>query len=208
MIKVVDEKFLCSECNKEFSTAEARDMHKKAKHAEESEEPLLSPERKKQLKKWSIGIGVLALLLVAGFYFFGSSTGGAEDDGSTANIPSGPIHWHPKLKIIINGEDIFIPPGIGLTGEHKPIHTHESDGTLHVENQYPTKKNMRLGYFFEVWDKEFTNECIFTSCTNAGALRMTVNGIENFEFDDYILQEGDKIVIEYTSTSEMNKTRE
>jgi hypothetical protein len=199
------ETFLCSQCNKEFSTAEARDMHKKAKHTEDGEEPTLTHEQKRKIKNWSIGIGVLALLLVAGFYLFGTRAEGGEDaEGleSTADIPSGPIHWHPELTIIIDGQKITIPPGIGLTGGHKPIHTHESDGTLHVENNYPTKKNMRLGYFFEIWDKEFSNECIFTSCTDAGTLRMTVDGVENLEFDDYILQDGDKIVIEYVSNTE------
>ncbi len=195
------EKFLCSDCNKEFATAEARDMHKKAKHTEESEEPLFTTERKIQIRNWSIGIGVLALLLVGGFYLLKAD---AEDSEAKDNgiIPSGPIHWHPELKIFINGDDIFIPTGIGLTGEHKPIHTHESDGTLHVENQYPSKKNMRLGYFFEVWEKEFSEECIFTYCTDVGTLRMTVDDVENNEFDDYILQDGDKIVIEYTSKAE------
>lgn len=214
-----NEKYLCSECNKEFSTAESRDMHKKAKHTEESEEPTLTREQKRKIKNWSIGIGVLALLLVLGFYLFGR---GAEDAdaGNAVNIPSGPIHWHPELKILIDGEEILIPAGIGLTGDHKPLHTHESNGTLHVENQYPTKKNMRLGYFFEVWDKEFSNDCIFTYCTATGTLRMTVDGVEKLEFDDYILQDGDKIVIEYTSkkedtvntenasTSETNETRD
>lgn len=201
--EMMEEKYLCSECNKEFSTTEARDMHKKAKHTEESEESTWTAEQKRKIKKWSMSIGVLVLLVIFGFYLFGR---GAEDEdvGTAANIPSGPIHWHPELKIIIDGENILIPPNIGLIGGEKPVHTHESNGTIHIENRYPSKNNMRLGYFFEIWEKEFSDECIFLYCTDNGTVRMAVNGIENIEFDDYILQDGDKIVIEYTSNTAAN----
>lgn len=148
-----------------------------------------------KIRNWCITISVLVLFVLGLFYLLRA---GSETD---AKIPNGPLHWHPELTIIIDGEKILIPAGIGLTGVHKPLHTHEPNGTIHVENQYPTKKNMRLGYFFEIWEKEFSNECIFTYCTNTGTLHMTVNGVENFEFEDYILQEGDIIVIEYTSFS-------
>ncbi|MEK6868189.1 MAG: hypothetical protein AABX98_05200, partial [Nanoarchaeota archaeon] len=77
--------------------------------------------------------------------------------------------------------------------------THETNGTLHLENNYPSENNMRLGYFFDLWNKEFSSECIFDYCTDKGTLKMTVNGQENNEFENYIMADGDIIVVEYTS---------
>src|SRR3989338_4269795 len=126
-------------------------------------------------------------------------------------VPQQPIHWHHKLKIIIKGEEQFIPPNIGISiGNNidnqisgmrmSPTHTHESDGTIHLENNRPWQKpeTLTLGYFFKVWDKKFSNSCVFEYCNNEnGTLTMAVNGKMNFEFDKYMMRDKDEIVIEY-----------
>ena len=122
----------------------------------------------------------------------------------------GAVHLHPKLTILINGEQVMIPDDIGSrTGKiidtdisgmkMSPTHTHESDGTIHVENNNPSSKpeTLTLGYFFSVWDKPFSSTCIFDYCTDKGTLEMFVNGDANTEFGDYIMQDGDDILIEY-----------
>ena len=128
-----------------------------------------------------------------------------------AGMPQQPIHWHPKLKIIIKGQEQFIPQGIGVNLGNNidnqisgmrmaPTHTHESDGTIHLENNRPWQKpeTLTLGYFFKVWSKNFNNSCIFEYCNGEnGKLTMTVNGEENFEFDRYMMHDKDNIVIEY-----------
>ena len=130
---------------------------------------------------------------------------------NTNGVPQQPIHWHPKLKIIIKGEEQFIPQGIGINiGNNMdneisgmrmaPTHTHESDGTIHLENNRPWQKpeTLTLGYFFKVWGKNFNSSCIFEYCNGEnGHLKMTVNGKENFEFDRYIMHDKDEIIIEY-----------
>ena len=130
---------------------------------------------------------------------------------NTTRVPQQPIHWHPKLKIIIKGEEQFIPQGIGINiGNNMdneisgmrmaPTHTHESDGTIHLENNRPWQKpeTLTLGYFFKVWGKNFNSSCIFEYCNwENGNLKMAVNGNENFEFDNYMMHDKDEIIIEY-----------
>ena len=157
---------------------------------------------------WGI-IGIVLFLVIGGIWYLGvenraeKQTAEAEATEQATNpIPNYPIHWHPQLTIIIDDIQQSIPANIGLeAGPHKPVHTHETNGTIHIENNYPSKNNMRLGYFFEVWDKEFSSECIFDYCTDKGTLTMTVNGEDNLLFDNYIMADGDVIVIEYMSNA-------
>ena len=130
---------------------------------------------------------------------------------NTSGVPHQPVHWHPKLKIIIKGEEQFIPPNIGISiGNNidnqisgmrmSPTHTHTGDGIIHLENNRPWQKpeTLTLGYFFRVWDKKFNSSCIFEYCNNEnGTLTMTVNGKPNFEFEKYMMHDKDEIIIEY-----------
>lgn len=133
-------------------------------------------------------------------------------NGKETSIPKESIHWHPKLTILIDGKPISIPNDIGrktgrtvdthLSGmKMSPTHTHESDGTIHLENLNPSSKpeTLTLGYFFYVWDKTFSSTCIFEYCTDKGKLKMIVNGEENTNYEDFIMHDKDDILIEYTT---------
>ena len=155
-----------------------------------------------------IYIVIFLVILVFGSFFLLFRNSSSQN---VNGIPQQPIHWHPKLKIIINGEKQLIPVGIGINiGKSmdyeisgmrmSPTHTHESDGTIHLENNRPWQKpeTLTLGYFFKVWDKNFNSSCIFEYCNNEnGTLTMTINGKPNYEFDKYVMHDKDKIVIEY-----------
>lgn len=122
----------------------------------------------------------------------------AEFNSASKVISRNGIHWHADLKIKIFGEYQSIPAGIGLGAAlHQPIHTHNEDGRIHME--YPAlvrEKDLRLGKFFEIWGKRFDRSCIFDYCApEEGKLRMLVNGKENFDFDNYIMKDGDQIEI-------------
>ncbi len=130
------------------------------------------------------------------------SQGQANPTLNTQNpgqIPTGPIHWHPHLTIIINEQEQVIPAEIGLQQTpHSPVHTHETDGIIHLENSRPTAENMKLKFFFDVWNKKFNKECIFEFCNSGDKkVKFTVNGKENTDFENYIMADGDKMVIEY-----------
>ena len=152
---------------------------------------------------------LIGVVLVSGCAYF------TQDKDIDTTIPKRPIHWNPNLKIIINGEEQVIPNDIGLGGgpgkimdahlsgmSMSPTHTHEEgDGTLHIENNNPSSKpeTLTLGYFFKVWDKQFSETCIFEFCNDGEKkVTMTVNGKENTEFGKYVMRDKDEIVITYS----------
>lgn len=100
------------------------------------------------------------------------------------------LHWHPHLDIIIKDEKQIIPANIGIGISHAPIHTHDGTGVLHLEfSGLVIKNDIKLGEFFKIWNKPFNS---------FGALKkMLVNGKENTEFENYLMQDNDQIEIRY-----------
>ncbi|MGB3921877.1 MAG: hypothetical protein WBL19_01160 [Minisyncoccia bacterium] len=101
------------------------------------------------------------------------------------------LHWHPTLAIYVNGEKQEVPPNIGITGgAMMPMHTHEPDGTVHVESAGVVRKDdITLGKFFKIWGKD-----INSFGTN---VKMTVNGKENAEYENYAMQDKDQIELRF-----------
>ena len=106
------------------------------------------------------------------------------------------FHWHPKLTVYVKGVKQEIPANIGLlTGMnavHQPIHTHDDSdqGIVHMELQgLVRKQDTTLGQFFKNWGKDMRS---FGS-----AMRMTVNGVENREYEEYVMGDGDRIELRY-----------
>lgn len=208
---------MCKICDRKFADSNGFAMHNKSKH------PELIPKVKKSLPVRNISYG-LVIIAIIGLIFFGlSSIASDNSDGAlnvklpsdvSTNIPYGSVHWHPKVTIKIDGERSTISTDIGsrigklvdinLAGmKMAPVHTHGTDGVIHLENSNPRSKpeTLTLGYFFYVWDKKFSSSCIFDYCTDSGELKMYVNGEENLEFGNYVMRDKDDILIEYTSNS-------
>lgn len=114
------------------------------------------------------------------------------------------LHTHPKLEIIVDGEAVSVPGDIGVGAEYlgtptydkgmrmTAMHTHDQDGTIHLEFPKLVKKeDLKLSNFFAIWGKEFMS--FGTSVT------MTVNGVENNEFGDYEMKDEDLIVLNYSN---------
>lgn len=122
-----------------------------------------------------------------------------------ASIPEGDvvsrsgIHWHPHLSISIKGKQQEIPANFGIGGVHLPIHTHDSSGTLHLEmGGVVTRDKIKLGNFFQLWNKQFNSSCIFDKCSGEeGKVKMLVNGKENKDFENYLMKDKDGIEIRY-----------
>ncbi|MBI4021053.1 MAG: hypothetical protein HY369_02330 [Candidatus Aenigmarchaeota archaeon] len=125
---------------------------------------------------------VIALALLAAFLFLPS--GGIVRAGE-------PIHWHARLDIVINGEEIPIPAGVGLPEGRPPAptHTHDWDNIIHTEAWEP----QTLGSFFDTWGVVFTDRCLFQYCDED--YEMFVNGQLSRAFARYIPQDGDIILI-------------
>lgn len=65
---------------------------------------------------------------------------------------------HPQLEIIINGEQVPAPSNIGddnSTGAMSAVHTHEADGTIHIEAGV-TGELFTLGQLFTQWGVKLT----------------------------------------------------
>lgn len=109
------------------------------------------------------------------------------------------IHYHPHLTIIIKGENVPIPAGIGLGATERSIHTHEADGIIHLEFSGVVKKeDTKLGEFFKIWGKDFSqNSILGHKAGEGGTVKMKVNGTNNTEFENYEMKDGDKIEIIY-----------
>lgn len=202
------EKNFCSNCNKEFQTAESLEQHRQAKH---SAQPAAAVKPKRKFSKKIVVIAVVLLLVVGGYFVF-AGRGSSPDAGNPANggsdgfdekafaakIPKGAIHWHPHVTILIKGQSVTVPANVGLQpSAHMPVHTHEADNILHWEVDRPTVKNMQLGYFFNtVWKKTFNSQCILDYCSGpGGTVKMYVNGSPSSEFDHYMPRDGDEIKI-------------
>lgn len=208
------EKARCEDCDRNFKDSGGLAMHNRSKHLE-----LIPKERKllpiKKIRNWTIFIAIIGLIvwgIIALIPNHDVEELNVSLNGKSVNIPAGEVHWHPKLTIKIDGENVGIPTDIGsrigktidthLSGMRMtPTHTHETDGTIHLENNNPSSKpeTLTLGYFFYVWDKQFSSSCIFEYCTDKGELKMYVNGKENMEFENYIMRDKDEILIEYFS---------
>jgi len=196
-------RFRCEICNREFKDEDGLSQHNVAKHP--TPVNTQSTLNTKKIKNWTIGLIVLGVII--GLFWFGMSSLIGESKecktapateiniGGHANLK---LHIHAILNIEIDGKQISLPPNIGVsTGILRPLHTHDEPGKVHIEG--PCARDWKLGEFFDVWGREFSSSCIFENCTDKGELKMTVNGKESNEFDNYVMRDDDVILIDYKS---------
>lgn len=163
---------------------------------QQKQEEHQSRRRRRSIKK--IAFIVVAVLILMGGIFgliLFQSTRPATPESEI--VSRGGIHWHTELSVKILGTYQNIPPDIGIGITHLPIHTHEADGVIHLEFSGLVKEDgIRLGRFFKNWGKEFNKDCILDECNGSeGQLKMLVNGEENFEFENYVMRDKDKVEI-------------
>ncbi len=114
------------------------------------------------------------------------------------------MHIHPSLSIVIKGTVIPIPDGIGISPAGlRVIHTHGSDGRLHLESPYETE--FLLEDFFTIWGKRFDEQCILDACVDERhTLTVKVNGQVDTRYGKIPLRNHDTIIIEYTPIQNQN----
>jgi len=163
----------------------------------EEEEPASvaaeSPRRNRDKWPWLWAL-LVSLLVVIALWLIALSSGVF---GMKVVSPH-TIHWHADLNIRIQGNDFTIPPSIGLlNNEHSPIHTHEPDNVVHMHNEGVVReRDVRLGEFFDVWGESFSKNKILDARIREGErIIMRVNGIENDEYENYPMRDGDVIDI-------------
>ena len=114
----------------------------------------------------------------------------------------GMMHFHPQLTLVIDGKPATVPAQLGidptLWKDHSldsygmqgmaPLHTHDTSGTIHVEsyaNRYYT-----FGQLLDIWG---LNLSAYKQVT------MTVNGQPVSDYQNYILKDGDKIILSFST---------
>lgn len=132
--------------------------------------------------------GLVAVLLVGGAWW--SKNLQTNDSGIVSH--SG-LHWHPRLEIYVKGVKQEIPAGIGLGAIHLPMHTHTEDapqGVIHLEFSGTVRSgDLMLKQFFSTWGKDIRSF--------GETMRMSVNGVENTDYENYVLQDGDVVELRY-----------
>lgn len=144
------------------------------------------------------GLFALVTLAATGSLWYLSSPNTTPKEDADILSRNG-LHWHANLTIIIKGEQQDIPQDIGIGAVHQNIHTHDPNGVIHLEFPGLVRKNeVTLGSFFRIWNKRFNQECIFDRCNGPeGTVKFFVNGSENTEWENYPLQDNDKLEIRY-----------
>ena len=76
------------------------------------------------------------------------------------------------------------------------VHTHDASGKLHIESNEAI--DIPIGVFFDIWGIHFNETGIFDYRVNSThELIMTVDGVTNYDFDNYLLVDGKEIALVY-----------
>jgi hypothetical protein len=87
------------------------------------------------------------------------------------------VHFHTHLDILVDGKPVTVPGDVGIAGNSgiSSLHSHETDGVIHVEAPAPGR--WTLGQFFTQWRVKLTQSCIGELCATADKpLRFYLNG--------------------------------
>lgn len=102
---------------------------------------------------------------------------------AAAGLDLGPMgmaeHYHPRLRIVIDDAEVPVPPNIGVdptTGAMSALHTHEGDGTIHIEAD-AVGEVFTLGQFFTQWGVALDSQQIGGARAKPGQeVELTSNG--------------------------------
>lgn len=161
---------------------------KRQKKLEAKETEAQSRRRKKIISR--VGWSAFGIAVIAGFVWLVAS---APKTPEGEILSRNGFHWHPELAIYVKGVRQEIPPNLGIGVAHQPMHTHSEDasqGVIHLEFQGLVKKSdVALGKFLQTWNKDINSF--------GTDVKMTVNGKENTEYENYVMRDKDKIELRY-----------
>ena len=171
-----------------YTKKELKRMKKKLGSAEGAEQYLRKEKLKSFISTISWILGIVAFLGL--FFYF------ASNRTSRSSVP--PVHWHIGVSYNLCGDT----NQLAEKEDHSLLHGHQ-DGQIHVEGRIPSDNAIKLGKFFDNIGIEFDTDRIAQykngdkcpESDTAGKVQLLVNGAENPEFREYVLQEGDNIEI-------------
>ena len=175
-----------------------KEAYEKAKEQKGKNNPKKSMDsaKLKLLGQRIFGIVFFVGVVIGVGWFAYTKMGVGHFDPTTTCITAESYHIHPHLTIKINGESQNIPTNIGSVPCHLPLHTHDNEGTIHVENAF--QFDATLKQFFTIWKKTFNSQQIMDKMVDdTHELIMTVDGQPSSEYENLILKDKQDIVIEY-----------
>lgn len=143
-----------------------------------------------------VGITGISLVGLSGLFSLGPSNNAGPSQNQQAKsaskgvlcLTSEVFHIHPQLAISVDGKEELIPANIGIIpGCTYELHTHAADGIIHVESA--VDRGYVFADFLSLWKKPLLRD--------GYTLKMTVDGEESLN-PNFILKDGQKIVLEYT----------
>lgn len=145
---------------------------------------------------WIIVV-IMALSLVGLTGIFNPGSNNSSDNNNQGNdggntkrvqcLTSEVFHIHPQLKIIVDSQGEPVPGNIGiLPGCTYELHTHATDGTIHVESA--VDRGYTFADFLSVWGKPLERE--------GYTVKITVDGSEATD-PNFVMKDGQQIVLEY-----------
>ncbi|HLC85696.1 MAG TPA: hypothetical protein VJG30_00195 [Candidatus Nanoarchaeia archaeon] len=159
---------------------------------------------------------IIIILLILGLaysvYVFKKGVGEEGENFIVCQSPDNCVaamHIHAEVYIDVCGKQLDLPLE---AGDKTGTHTHKERNLLHFEERLKYDNKMKsiietdpikLKSFFQHEDVNIrlNSNCINGKCNgdlcndNTGSLKMFVNGVENFEFENYVWKDGDKIKI-------------
>jgi hypothetical protein len=108
-------------------------------------------------------------------------------------------HFHPQLKVYVDGRRMEVPPNIGIDPRVDPmemaaLHTHDPSGTIHVEGM----EHATLGQFMAIWGVPLSKHRLGSHRTaGSRGVRMWVDGKPSRAFGALKLADGQRIVISF-----------
>ena len=167
-----------------FTKKERRELKRQEKLA--AREAVVQKRRIKRILNWIIGLA-LVILPIGGLIWYSATRPPVPESDIVSHDG---FHWHPELAIYVKGVKQEIPANIGMGGVEMPVHTHDSTGVIHLEmSGLVRKEDITLGQFFKVWGKDMSS--FGTNMT------MTVNGKESTEYGNYVMNDKDKIELQF-----------
>lgn len=126
---------------------------------------------------------------------------------SNAGVPlldaeSEVTHTHTELIVIVDGEQVAVPANIGVDeagGKIAALHTHRTDGILHVESPEEGDE-YTLDQFFQLYGVGSTKADICTKYSMTGMCTLEVVSAESGTTDmGVVLKDGDSLTLKITS---------
>ncbi|AIF84733.1 hypothetical protein NTE_02691 [Candidatus Nitrososphaera evergladensis SR1] len=121
---------------------------------------------------------------------------------STNNDKPMVMHIHPKLSLLVGGQETQVPQNIGidktLWNDHSldsfgmqgmaPLHTHDTSGTIHVESN--EQRDYTLGQLLDIWG-------VMSDSKYAGKeVKVIADGSPVPDFKNLVLKDGQEIRLE------------